>query len=66
MHHFTGDLVASSEKHKVADGREISMDRVAKPTHHEPPRLRTYPQGTHGWVLVHYSAMTMCLLPVHF
>ena len=51
---------------KVADGREISMDSVAKPTHYEAPGVRTYPQGTQGWVLVHYSATTMCLLPVHF
>ena len=36
------------------------MDRVAKPTNYEPPRVRTYPQGTQGWVAVHYSATTMC------
>ena len=24
------------------------MDRVPKPTHYEPPRVRTYPQGTKG------------------
>ena len=43
------------------------MDRVAKPTHYEPPRVRTYPQGTQGWVTVHYSATTtkMCPFSVH-
>ena len=30
-------------KNKVAGRREISMDHVAKPTHYEPPRVRTYP-----------------------
>ena len=41
------------------------MDRVAKPSHYELPRVRTYPQGTQGWVAVHYSATTMCPFFVH-
>ena len=45
---------------KVAVGRELSMDRVSKSTNYEPPRFQTYPQGTQGWVAVHYSATTMC------
>ena len=42
------------------------MDRVAKPTHYEPPRVRTYPQGTQGRVLVHYSATTIVYYPCTF
>ena len=30
-------------QNKVAVGRELSMDRVAKPTNYKPPRVRTYP-----------------------
>ena len=41
------------------------MDRVAKLPHYEPPRVRTYLQGTQGWVVVRYSATTMCPLSVH-
>ena len=36
----TGAFIAFGGKHEVADGREISMDYVAKPTHYEPPRHR--------------------------
>ena len=42
------------------------MDHVAEATHYEPLMVRTCPQGTHGRVLVHYSATTICPLPVHF
>ena len=41
------------------------MDRVAEPTNYEPPRFQTYPQGTQGWVAVHYSATTMYPLSMH-
>ena len=33
------------------------MDRVAEPTNYEPPRVRTYPQGTQDWVAVHYITL---------
>ena len=36
------------------------MDRVSKPTNYESHRFQIYPQGTQGWVAVHYSATTMC------
>ena len=52
-------------QNRVAVGRELSMDRVAKPTNYEPPRFRTYPQGTQGWMAVHYSATTMCPFSTH-
>ena len=50
-------------KKKVATEREFSMDGVSKPTKYESPRFRTQPQGTKGWVAVHYSATTMCPFP---
>ena len=52
-------------QNKVAVGGGLSMDRFAKPTNYEPPRVRTYPQGTQGWVAVHYSATTMCPFSMH-
>ena len=52
-------------QNKVAVGREFSMDRVYKPTNYELPRFRTYPQGTQGWVVVHYGATTMCPFSMH-
>ena len=33
------------------------MDRVTEPTNYEPPRVRTYPQGTQDWVGVHYITL---------
>ena len=44
VHRVTGVLVASDEKHKVADGREISMDRVAKPTTISPQGFEPTPR----------------------
>ena len=41
------------------------MDRVSKLTNYESPRFRTYPQGTQGWVAVHYDATTMCPFSMH-
>ena len=42
------------------------MDRVSKSTNYESPRFRTYPQGTQGWIAVHYSATTMCPFSMRF
>ena len=48
VHRVTGVLVAFGEKLKVADGREMSMDRVAKPTHWGPlTAMRQWILGSH-------------------